>query len=104
MACIILLLIFSLQQCGTSRVGFLFAPILVAWLLCVGGVGLYNIVHWNPGVIRAVSPHYIYNFFKATGKVGWSSLGGVVLCITGTDTTDFMKDLYCSSVVGILVL
>ena len=45
-----------------------------------------------------------YNFFKATGKVGWSSLGGVVLCITGTDTTDFMKDLYCSSVVGILVL
>ncbi|CAO2826044.1 unnamed protein product [Amaranthus hypochondriacus] len=84
-ACIILLLIFSLQQCGTSRVGFLFAPILVAWLLCVGGVGLYNILHWNPGVIRAVSPHYIYNFFKATGKVGWSSLGGVVLCITGAE-------------------
>ncbi|XP_021774493.1 probable potassium transporter 13 isoform X1 [Chenopodium quinoa] len=83
--CIILMGIFSLQHCGTSKVGFLFAPILVAWLLCVGGVGLYNIIHWNPGVIRAVSPYYVYKFFKVTGKVGWSSLGGVVLCITGAE-------------------
>lgn len=84
-ACLVLLAIFSLQHCGTSKVGFLFAPILVAWLLCVGGVGLYNIVHWNPGVLRAVSPYYIYKFFKVTRKVGWSSLGGVVLCITGAE-------------------
>lgn len=75
--------IFSLQHCGTSKVGFLFAPILVAWLLSVGGVGLYNIVHWNPGVFRALSPYYAYKFFKVTGKVGWSSLGGIVLCVTG---------------------
>lgn len=85
MACVILLVIFSLQKYGTSRVGFLFAPILVAWLFCVGGVGLYNIIHWNPGVIRAVSPYYAYKFFKVTGKVGWHSLGGIVLCITGTE-------------------
>ncbi|XP_010669976.1 probable potassium transporter 13 isoform X2 [Beta vulgaris subsp. vulgaris] len=84
-ACVILLVIFSLQKYGTSRVGFLFAPILVAWLFCVGGVGLYNIIHWNPGVIRAVSPYYAYKFFKVTGKVGWHSLGGIVLCITGAE-------------------
>lgn len=85
MACIILVILFTLQHYGTRRVGFLFAPILVAWLLCVGGVGLYNVVHWNPGVIRATSPYYIYNFFRITGKAGWSSLGGVVLCITGAE-------------------
>ena len=56
---------------------------MVAWLLCLAGVGLYNVVHWNPQVIRAVSPYYIYNFFQITGKAGWSSLGGVVLSITG---------------------
>ncbi|XP_056693626.1 probable potassium transporter 13 isoform X2 [Spinacia oleracea] len=84
-ACVILMAIFSLQHCGTSKVGFLFAPILVAWLLSVGGVGLYNIVHWNPGVFRALSPYYAYKFFKVTGKVGWSSLGGIVLCVTGAE-------------------
>ena len=82
-ACVILMILFSLQHYGTRSVGFLFAPILVAWLLCLAGVGLYNVVHWNPRVIRAVSPYYIYDFFRITGKAGWSLLGGVVLSITG---------------------
>lgn len=81
--CIILVGLFTLQHFGTHRVGFLFAPIMISWLLCVGGVGIYNIVHWNPRVIRALSPYYIYNFFKITGRVGWHSLGGIVLCLTG---------------------
>ncbi|KAJ9673018.1 hypothetical protein PVL29_026340 [Vitis rotundifolia] len=84
-ACIILVGLFALQHFGTHKVGFLFAPILIAWLLCISGVGIYNIIHWNPHVIRAISPHYIYNFFRETGKVGWSSLGAIVLCITGAE-------------------
>lgn len=82
-ACVILVGLFALQHFGTHKVGFLFAPILIAWLLCISGIGIYNIIHWNPHVIRAISPHYIYNFFRETGKVGWSSLGAIVLCITG---------------------
>ncbi|KAL9233736.1 hypothetical protein vseg_008692 [Gypsophila vaccaria] len=84
-ASLIVVFIFSLQHFGTRHVGFLFAPVLVAWLLCVALVGLYNIIYWNPGVIKAVSPYYAYKFFRITGKVGWSSLGGVVLCITGAE-------------------
>ncbi|XP_008346085.2 probable potassium transporter 13 isoform X1 [Malus sylvestris] len=84
-ACIILVGLFALQHFGTHKVGFLFAPIMLTWLLCICGVGIYNIFRWNPGVIRALSPYYIYNFFKITGRVGWSSLGGIVLCITGTE-------------------
>ncbi|XP_050369448.1 probable potassium transporter 13 [Argentina anserina] len=85
LACIILVILFALQHYGTHRVGFLFAPIMTAWLLCISGVGIYNIFRWNPGVICSLSPHYIYKFFKKTGKAGWSSLGGIVLCLTGAE-------------------
>jgi KUP system potassium uptake protein len=75
--------LFALQHYGTHRVGFLFAPILISWLACIGGIGIYNLLKWNPSVVRALSPYYIYNFFRKAGKDGWSSLGGIVLCITG---------------------
>ncbi|XP_058219240.1 probable potassium transporter 13 [Rhododendron vialii] len=84
-ACIILVGLFALQHFGTHRVGCLFAPIMISWLLCISGVGIYNIIHWNPRVIYALSPHYTFNFFKQAGKDGWYSLGGVVLCITGAE-------------------
>ncbi|KAL5773540.1 hypothetical protein ACOSQ2_013464 [Xanthoceras sorbifolium] len=84
-ACVILVGLFALQHFGTHRVGSLFAPIMLAWLLCISGVGFYNTIHWNPGVVRAFSPHYVYIFFKKAGKHGWRSLGGIVLCITGAE-------------------
>ncbi|XVF25337.1 hypothetical protein REPUB_Repub13aG0204700 [Reevesia pubescens] len=84
-ACVILVGLFTLQHFGTRRVGFLFAPILLAWLFCISVVGVYNIIYWNPRVVRALSPYYVYNFFKKAGKDGWSSLGGIVLCITGAE-------------------
>lgn len=84
-ACVILVGVFALQHCGTHRIGFLFSPILIAWLLCISGVGIYNIFHWNPDVVKALSPYYIYNFFIKTGTAGWSSLGGIVLCATGAE-------------------
>ncbi|XP_043813181.1 probable potassium transporter 13 isoform X3 [Manihot esculenta] len=84
-ACVVLVGLFALQHFGTHRVGFLFAPILLAWLLCLGGVGIYNIFHWNPGVINSLSPYYIYKFFQKAGKNGWRSLGGIFLCVTGAE-------------------
>uniref|UniRef100_M8B0K7 Putative potassium transporter 13 n=1 Tax=Aegilops tauschii TaxID=37682 RepID=M8B0K7_AEGTA len=83
LACVVLVGLFALQHYGTRRVGFLFAPILLSWLACIGGIGIYNIFRWNPTVVRALSPYYIYNFFRKAGRDGWSSLGGIVLCITG---------------------
>ncbi|XVE88506.1 hypothetical protein DITRI_Ditri19aG0074600 [Diplodiscus trichospermus] len=84
-ACVVLVGLFALQHFGTRRVGFLFAPILLAWLFCISVIGIYNIIHWNPHVVSALSPYYVYNFFKKAGKDGWSSLGGIVLCITGAE-------------------
>ncbi|KAF6134216.1 hypothetical protein GIB67_010015, partial [Kingdonia uniflora] len=84
-ACVILVFLFALQYYGTHRVGFLFAPIVVTWLLCISAIGVYNIVHWNPHVYRALSPYYMYDFLKKTQRGGWMSLGGIVLCVTGSE-------------------
>lgn len=84
-SCVILVGLFALQHYGTHRVGFLFAPILIAWLFCISGVGLYNIIRWNPSVVNALSPYYVYKFFQKAGKDGWRSLGGIVLCTTGAE-------------------
>lgn len=84
-ACVILIGLFALQHFGTHRVGFLFAPIVVTWLFCISAIGLYNIIHWNPHVYQALSPYYMYKFLKKTQTGGWMSLGGILLCITGSE-------------------
>ncbi|WOL06737.1 potassium transporter 7 [Canna indica] len=84
-ACIVLVGLFALQHRGTQKLAFLFAPIVIVWLLCIGAIGLYNTIHWNLKIVKALSPLYIANFFKKTGKDGWFSLGGVLLCITGAE-------------------
>ena len=83
LACVILVGLFALQHCGTHKVAFMFAPIVIIWLVSILSIGLYNIIHWNPKILRALSPHYIIKFFSQTGKDGWISLGGVLLSITG---------------------
>ncbi|KAI3916960.1 hypothetical protein MKW98_014421 [Papaver atlanticum] len=85
LACIILVGLFALQHCGTHRVAFLFAPIVVIWLISIFGIGLYNTIYWNPKIVFALSPHYIIKFFRETGKDGWIALGGILLSITGTE-------------------
>ncbi|CAN6200215.1 unnamed protein product [Urochloa humidicola] len=84
-ACVVLVGLFALQHRGTHRVAFIFAPVVVLWLLSIGIIGVYNIIRWNPRIFVALSPHYIVRFFKKTGRDGWMSLGGVLLAITGTE-------------------
>ncbi|KAH9626150.1 hypothetical protein KSS87_006828 [Heliosperma pusillum] len=81
-ACAILVGLFALQHCGTHKVAFLFAPVVLIWLFSIFVIGLYNTIHWNPKILHALSPHYIARYFKQTGKDGWISLGGILLCIT----------------------
>uniref|UniRef100_A0A2P2MCR4 Potassium transporter n=1 Tax=Rhizophora mucronata TaxID=61149 RepID=A0A2P2MCR4_RHIMU len=85
LACVILVGLFALQHFGTRRVAFMFAPIVIIWLLSIFSIGLYNIIWWNPKIIRAMSPFYIIKFFHRTGKDGWISLGGILLSVAGTE-------------------
>ncbi|KAI4368907.1 hypothetical protein MLD38_017411 [Melastoma candidum] len=85
LSCFILVGLFSLQHHGTHKVAFMFAPIVMAWLLCISFVGAYNIIRWNRGILSALSPAYMVRFLRSTGKEGWVSLGGLVLSITGVE-------------------
>ncbi|KAK7267121.1 hypothetical protein RIF29_19785 [Crotalaria pallida] len=85
LACAILVGLFALQHYGTQKVAFVFAPIVIIWLVSIFSIGLYNTIHWNPKIVCAISPHYIIKFFIKSGKEGWISLGGILLCITGTE-------------------
>ncbi|XP_010250476.1 PREDICTED: potassium transporter 4 [Nelumbo nucifera] len=85
LACVILVGLFALQHCGTHKVAFMFAPIVIIWLVSIFVIGLYNTIYWNPKIVRAILPYYIIKFFRETGKDGWISLGGILLSITGTE-------------------
>ncbi|KAG8503485.1 hypothetical protein CXB51_001451 [Gossypium anomalum] len=75
----------SAVKFGTSRVSFLFSPIMGAWTLSTPLVGIYSIIHHYPSIFKALSPYYIFHFFWRNGKEGWLMLGGTILCITGSE-------------------
>ncbi|CAB4311836.1 unnamed protein product [Prunus armeniaca] len=81
----ILVCLFTLQHYGTHKIGFIFAPIIVIWLIFIGGGGVYNIFHWNEQIIHAVSPMYMYRFVKNIEIKSWRSLGSIVLCVAGSE-------------------
>ncbi|KAL6867713.1 hypothetical protein ACP4OV_015737 [Aristida adscensionis] len=85
LSCIVLVGLFALQHRGTQKVAFVFAPIVIIWLFAIGGIGLYNILHWNPRIYQALSPYYMVKFFRTTGKDGWIALGGILLSMTGSE-------------------
>ncbi|XP_020244264.1 probable potassium transporter 17 [Asparagus officinalis] len=81
----VLISLFLLQKFGTSRVSFLFSPIMVSWTLATPMIGVYSFLQYYPGIFRALSPYYIIKFFLRNGREGWKLLGGTVLCITGAE-------------------
>ncbi|KAG0525583.1 hypothetical protein BDA96_06G068900 [Sorghum bicolor] len=81
----ILFALFSVQRYGTDKVGYSFAPIITVWFFLIAAIGMYNLVVHEIGVLRAFNPMYIVDYFRRNGKEGWVSLGGVILCVTGTE-------------------
>ena len=82
-AVVILVGLFSMQHYGTDKVSWLFAPIVLLWFLLIGGIGLFNIWKYDTRVLKAFSPVYIYRYFRRGGRDSWTSLGGIMLSITG---------------------
>jgi KUP system potassium uptake protein len=111
----ILGLLFISQPFGSSRIAFLFGPIMLVWFAFIGGtphsstahallrthdrtphltlrrgghhaaVGIYNIVTFDSGVFRAFNPYWGYLYFARRGVTGYKALGGVCLCFTGVE-------------------
>ena len=80
----ILLLLFMVQKRGSASIGRFFGPIMVAWFAAISALGVLNIVD-NPGILRAISPHYALAFILEQPGITFIILGAVVLCVTGAE-------------------
>ncbi|KAF2309186.1 hypothetical protein GH714_001114 [Hevea brasiliensis] len=80
-----LVILFSVQKFGTSKVGLGVGPALFIWFCSLAGIGIYNLVKYDSSVVRAFNPVYIYYFFKRNSSKAWRALGGCLLCATGSE-------------------
>ncbi|XP_031090459.1 potassium transporter 10-like isoform X3 [Ipomoea triloba] len=83
-ACAILVCLFTLQKYGTHKIGFLFAPVVIIWIVFISTMGIYNISRY-PSILRSVSPVYIVRFIRNADITSWKLLGRIVLCIAGSE-------------------
>jgi KUP system potassium uptake protein len=75
--------LFAIQSRGTTRVGALFAPVLVVYFVTIAILGITHIVD-HPGVLLAtINPLHALNFFWLEPGRAFISMGSVVLAVTG---------------------
>jgi KUP system potassium uptake protein len=79
----ILVLLFFFQQFGTNIVGKTFGPIMLVWVIMIGGLGLLH-VSQNQRVLQAINPIHAWNLLVHYPKGFWL-LGDVFLCTTGAE-------------------
>jgi KUP system potassium uptake protein len=82
--CAILFLLFWFQRKGSAGIAPWYAPVMVIWLLVLGGLGAASFVQ-TPGVIAAFNPAWAFEFFVANKGLGFVVLGAVFLCVTGAE-------------------
>jgi KUP system potassium uptake protein len=81
-AAIITIGLFYFQKKGTKKVAGAFGPVMIAWFLTLAVTGLVSLVQ-APGMLGAVNPLYIVQFFAENWIAGFFILSQVVLCATG---------------------
>jgi KUP system potassium uptake protein len=81
-ACVILVALFAVQSRGTGGIGTVFGPVMVVWFGVLAVLGITQIVQ-EPGVLAAVNPLYIVDFFTHSPMKAFLSLGSIFLVVTG---------------------
>ena len=89
LAAAILVLIFGIQLYGSQKIGVLYGPITVVWLLFIGITGAQSIAaHGGGAAFRAWNPDYLRYFWTRSsfrGTAAWHAYGGVFLSVTGAE-------------------
>lgn len=78
-------MLFVVQPLGIARLGSVFAPIVIIWLIFNLCFGIYNLALFDYTVLKAFSPYFAGQFFVRNGTQGWISLGGILLAFTGVE-------------------
>jgi KUP system potassium uptake protein len=76
--------LFALQPQGTARIGRLFGPVMTAWFLALGLLGLRGVLA-HPSVLMALDPRYGFDYLASHGFTGFLVLGAVFLSATGAE-------------------
>ena len=81
--CIILFVIFFVQQFGTSKIGKFFGPVMIIWFLVLGGFGAMHIAD-NISILKSFNPVYAYKLITQSPSA-IVIMGAVFLCTTGAE-------------------
>ena len=81
----ILVIVFSVQQYGTHRIGRMYGPIMVVWFVVLAVLGISWIVR-QPVVLGAINPAHAIAFFRENGLHSIAVLGAVFLVVTGGES------------------
>lgn len=81
---VILVGIFALQKSGTSKIGFIFGPVITVYFAMLAALGLPQILN-APYVLHAFNPYYAYQLFANYGMHVYWGLGAVFLAVTGCE-------------------
>lgn len=81
--CIILFVVFFLQQFGTSKIGKFFGPVMVMWFLTLGIFGSVHVAD-HIQILKAFNPVYAYNLITHSPSA-IVIMGAVFLCTTGAE-------------------
>lgn len=84
LALAVLIGLFLIQRHGTERIGALFGPVMIAWFIVVGVLGL-NAILKAPQILEAVNPEYAVALFRHEPWIAFVALGSVVLAVTGCE-------------------
>jgi KUP system potassium uptake protein len=79
---VILLALFAVQYKGTGAVGRAFGPIMVAWFVVLGLLGVSKIVG-SPDILGALNPIHVIEYFQFETKRAFLSMGAIFLVVTG---------------------
>ena len=80
----IIVILFAIQYRGTGSMGRMFGPVMVAWFVSIGVLGLAEIIT-HPFVLLAISPSYAVWLVIQYKVLAFIVLGAVVLCVTGAE-------------------
>jgi KUP system potassium uptake protein len=78
----ILVGLFAIQSQGTHRIGRLFGPVMVAWFLVIGVLGLINIPS-APVIVMALNPLAAVPVLTANPVIAAAVFGAIFLALTG---------------------
>lgn len=80
----ILAYLFYFQSSGTSKIGFIFGPIMLIYLFMIAVLGAGQIIY-APAVLWAINPIHAARYFHQNGFSGIWVLGSVFLVLTGCE-------------------